>query len=85
LVQSRRGCLCGGVGTRGAPRSTWGQPGRKRENPLSSMLNGRNAWLEGAPLTQQRKRKEEMGPYRKSRLRGVCLLAPYNAGPRVSV
>ena len=26
-----------------------------------------------------------IGPYRKSRLRGVCLLAPYDAGPGVSV
>lgn len=26
-----------------------------------SRLNGRNAWLESAPLTQQRKREKELG------------------------
>ena len=69
MAQSRRGCLCGGVGRGGAPRRTRGQQGRKRENPLSSILNGRNAWLEGAPLTQRRKREKEMGLYRKSRFK----------------
>jgi hypothetical protein len=38
-----------------------------REGPPSSILNGRHAWLQGAPLTQQRTREEKMGPYRKSR------------------
>ena len=29
------------------------------------MLNGQNAWVEGARLSQQRKREEKMGPYRE--------------------
>jgi hypothetical protein len=37
--------------------------------PLSSILNGRHVWLEGAPLTRQRKREKEMGTYRNSRPR----------------
>jgi hypothetical protein len=36
-VRSRRGCLCDGLGTGGAPRSTRGQRGRTRENSLSSI------------------------------------------------
>jgi putative DNA methylase len=51
-----------------------GQQGRTRENPLSSILNGRHAWLEGARLTQQSKREKKMSSYRKSRLTPVAYL-----------
>jgi hypothetical protein len=40
---------------------------------MSSILNGRNAWLEGALLTQQRKREKEMGPYWESRVTSGAL------------
>lgn len=43
--------------------------GRRLENLLSSILNGRNAWLEGAPIPQQRQREEKIGPCRKSQLK----------------
>jgi hypothetical protein len=36
-------------------------------------LNELNAWLEGARLTQQRKKEEKMGPYPKSRLKGAAV------------
>jgi hypothetical protein len=43
--RSWRGCLCGGVGTGGAPRSTRGQQGRKLENPhRKSRLRQRHPW-----------------------------------------
>ncbi len=34
----------------------------------SPLRDGRNGWLEGVWLTQQHKREEKHGPYRKSRL-----------------
>jgi len=39
-------------------------PSPPRRAPI---LNGRHAWLARGPLTQQRKREKEMGPYWKSR------------------
>ncbi len=53
--ETRRGSMPAGVsprwrGTGGAPRRMRAQQGRTRENPLSSILNGRRAWLEGARL-----------------------------------
>ena len=73
MARSQLGCCCGGVGTGGAPRSTRGQQGRKLENPpVISILNGQNAWLEGARPTQQRKKEEKMDPYRESRLIVAC-------------
>jgi hypothetical protein len=72
VARSRPGCLCGGVGTGSAPRSTRGQRGRKPENPVSSILNGRNAWVEGA-ATQERQRQEKIGSYRESQLKALSL------------
>ena len=40
-----------------------------REGPLSPIPHGRNRWFEGARLAQQPKRAENMGPYRKFRLK----------------
>jgi hypothetical protein len=54
-------------GARGGSRAGSASP------PMSSILNGRNAWLEGALLTQQRKREKEMGPYWKSRVTSGAL------------
>jgi hypothetical protein len=43
-----------GVGIGGAPRSTQGRQGTTLENPRSSRLNRRRAWLGRARLTPQR-------------------------------
>lgn len=72
MARSRRGCRCGGMGTGGAPRSTRAQQGRKLENPALIYSEWAKCRVEGARLTQQRKRQEKMGPYRESRLIVAC-------------
>ena len=67
----RVSAVSGGWAQVACPEARGGRRGRKLETPLSSIPNGRNAWLEGAPLTQQRKREEKASPYRKSPVRRI--------------
>ena len=66
--ETRSDPIPAGVSLRGAQGARPGASGVSRagcsRTPLASMLTARHAWLEGARLTQERQREENMGPYR---------------------